>query len=342
MLTLLQARWVDAFLGSIPYEGRSDCSQCNMLVPESGRLYYFHSQTKCCTYFPRLPNFLVGEIFEHEPEGSEGLLRLRNYFEQQQLTPLGLSVPQKYQQQFNNKNNKIFGQNPDFRCPFYLVNKGGCSIWRYRCGVCATWFCRHERGKTADVFWFSLSELLAELERELAIWCISEMGLDFSVILSLSNALSGNYGMCGVGDSDSYRKMWGIWTDRELMFFRTCGQAVSKLTWKKILEQIGPSVSDQISQVRNKFKELTCNRLPLRLKRGQVYIESQGPSSVFVMTYNPYDPLELSLFIYEILKFFDGRLTEDIRQEIFQLTGVEIMDEVLWLLIDFEVLVEVS
>ena len=66
-LAALQARWVDAVLpGSIPREKTAKCGSCVMCDgPDFAArrdVWLFDPRVKCCTYYPDLPNFLVGSI----------------------------------------------------------------------------------------------------------------------------------------------------------------------------------------------------------------------------------------------------------------------------------------
>jgi len=68
-----------ALPGPIPAETRAPCQQCAMCPPNAGAAAapsspdYFNPQTKCCTYLPQLPNFLVGRILADEtPEMERG------------------------------------------------------------------------------------------------------------------------------------------------------------------------------------------------------------------------------------------------------------------------------
>src|SRR5947209_14647397 len=63
----LYAAWMDQLLaGSIPEETEATCSDCAMCTTGSGQAsvspFFFDPRTKCCTYIPQLPNFLVGRI----------------------------------------------------------------------------------------------------------------------------------------------------------------------------------------------------------------------------------------------------------------------------------------
>ncbi|HYL82493.1 MAG TPA: hypothetical protein VEU07_16870, partial [Candidatus Acidoferrum sp.] len=64
----LYGRWMDDLLpGPIPRETAATCDDCAMWPgpgdqPRSD--FFFLPETKCCTYIPTLPNYLVGRILE--------------------------------------------------------------------------------------------------------------------------------------------------------------------------------------------------------------------------------------------------------------------------------------
>ena len=52
---------------------------------------------------------------------------------------------------------------------------GRCGVWKNRHAVCATWFCKHERGAFGSRAWRALQGLFQSLEDELALWCVNEL-----------------------------------------------------------------------------------------------------------------------------------------------------------------------
>ena len=72
----LYARWTAELLaGPIPREERATCENCAMCAPpgeeDDPQSHVFDPATKCCTYVPDLPNFLVGRILS--PDDSSGV-----------------------------------------------------------------------------------------------------------------------------------------------------------------------------------------------------------------------------------------------------------------------------
>ena len=74
----LYSRWLDSAFGTgaLPDESRATCSDCAMCKPDSGftpdadddQVRFIRNG--CCTYYPDLPNFLVGQVLMQGPRES--------------------------------------------------------------------------------------------------------------------------------------------------------------------------------------------------------------------------------------------------------------------------------
>src|SRR5215217_4529929 len=103
----LYANWMsEALEGNIPGEIKAtceNCAMCNKTAPHNPKGLYFNPKTKCCTYLPELPNFLVGRIIT-EPDansvpGRDRLLeRIREGIS---TTPFGVVKPARYELLYN-------------------------------------------------------------------------------------------------------------------------------------------------------------------------------------------------------------------------------------------------
>ncbi len=63
----LYAGWIDDLLGGpLPHESEATCEDCAMRPsgPAAAGALVFAAETKCCTYVPEVPNFLVGRILD--------------------------------------------------------------------------------------------------------------------------------------------------------------------------------------------------------------------------------------------------------------------------------------
>src|SRR5262245_12128098 len=75
----------DLFQQQVTHEAKATCDTCAMcesscntpVRPVDGTNHFFRPDTKCCTYHPRLPNYLVGAILSDDSADlAEGRRRL--------------------------------------------------------------------------------------------------------------------------------------------------------------------------------------------------------------------------------------------------------------------------
>src|SRR6476661_2494548 len=84
---LYRTRVAAVFDREIPRETKATCDDCAMCdqsraVPSvDGLNRLFRPDTKCCTYHPKLPNYLVGALLSDEdPAMAEGRRRIEEKF----------------------------------------------------------------------------------------------------------------------------------------------------------------------------------------------------------------------------------------------------------------------
>lgn len=301
----LYAEWMMDFLGGpLPVEVRATCNDCQMYkareIPCKSDVV-FHPNTKCCTFFPELPNFLVGAVLA---DSSEETARGKEFFERGAIArgvinPLGIFPTAEYSMSYGfNKDN--FGQRESLKCPYYMAEEGGlCAIWKYRNGRCSTWFCKHERGTISVVFWKYLDRLLAAVERSISLWCLQKIDLGLRALTELIPA-SG-------APIPGAKSVWGKYEGQEREFFISCAKAVRQLSWKDVLEIAGPETHVLARLVQDAFGKYNNPSVPPRLKCGAWKAERCGPSTMRVWTYSPFDPLELDTALLNALSYFDGR-----------------------------------
>src|SRR5688572_24165300 len=103
----------------IPDETRATCSDCPMCKtpePVTERDRVFLQSTKCCTYSPVLPNFLVGGILLDEDAGfAEGKALFQREAPLLWLSPGGIEPHWQYWWHYNNH---LFGESQTLRCPY--------------------------------------------------------------------------------------------------------------------------------------------------------------------------------------------------------------------------------
>src|SRR5437667_11568645 len=105
-------------------ETKATCDRCVMIPPagaqSTGGVDYFNPVTKCCTYQPKLPNYLVGGILGDEtPEMAEGRRRVAAKVATKiGVTPRWLAPPKKYTVLLAETRATCFGRSATMRCPF--------------------------------------------------------------------------------------------------------------------------------------------------------------------------------------------------------------------------------
>ena len=351
----LYATWMAAVLpGPIPAETRATCQQCAMCPPTSGTAVstppsdYFHPQTKCCTYLPRLPNFSVGRILADEtPEMARGRAsveaRIRTGVA---VTPLGLTADARFNLLYRAGRQATFGKSLSLRCPHYLEEGGLCGIWRYREATCLTWFCKQVRGAVGRQFWQTLKRLLSTIEESLARWCVSQLDLGSEALRLLFAPLSPPHERLtltsdevdGKVDPARYRDIWGVWAGREHDFYRASASLVEALTWEEIGALCGPTFPILLRLTHEAYAALVAETIPPLLQVRPLKEVRMERDACQVVSYNRYDPLRLSRALLDALPAFDGRPLEDVRQVLETEQQIALDDALIRKLVDFEVL----
>ncbi len=349
----LYARWMDDLLRSpIPHETRATCDDCAMCAPEGERdgneSMYFSPVTKCCTYQPELANFLVGRALDDRDFAfSAGRKTLEKRIDDGVgVIPLGLQQSAIFQVLYEN-GKEAFGLASSLRCPHYLEEGGGrCGMWRNRNSICATWFCKHERGVLGLSFWHHMRDLLLAVEKTLAAWCVLEADFEPAALPVLfpmrhragPRASMSAADMDGRVDPALARRLWGRWLGREREFYRQCGARVSALDWKDVARIGGADVAVQARMTRFAFEEMSSEKPPERLQAGAFHIVASGVEGVRVVGYSGSDPLDLDPAVLEILPYFDGRPTSQALAAIEKDLHVRVEEDLVRRLADFEIL----
>jgi hypothetical protein len=353
----LYAAWVDEILRApIPKETRATCDDCVMLAPggswPTGSGYAFDPTTKCCTYVPELPNFLVGRILsDGDPAFAKGRATLVRRLEQGiAVTPLGVGRSPTYRLLFEHTAGLMaFGRNRALRCPHYLEDEGGtCGIWRHRKSTCATWFCKHDRGAVGLGFWRAVHQLLGTVEESLARWCVIELDVGEETLRTLFPPTGGEptlFGphargrsLDGVVDADAGRALWGLWAGRERAFFDECARRVNALRWRDVASIGGPEIGIRERLVRMAYAGLVSEAAPPVLRSGPLRMGQLQGDSERIWTYSPLDPIDLPRRLVTALRYFDGRPTPDALGAAAA-DGVPIDEATLRMLVDFRILV---
>jgi hypothetical protein len=352
----LYAGWLAELLsGPVPRQARASCDDCAMCAgaqeSPDPRTNYFSPSIKCCTYVPNLHNFLAGRILsDDDPAALPGRITVEKRIKEgMAVTPLGLGRSPVFSTLYDNSAN-AFGRSrgSHLRCPHYLEDGGRCGIWRNRESTCATWFCKHVRGKVGWTFWReSLHQLLSVVERDLARWCVLEhqFGDDALRYLAQTGAwtrepeLITAEAMDNRAEEQSHARIWGEWRGREIDFFLRCADLVTRLSWNDVLAVSGPEAQAYARLTRQAYGRLTSDDIPPRLGAGEMQVVHIGPETTRLTTYSDFDPVDLPNVVVALLQFFEGRPTEEALDMIAGKTGIRLDRSLVRKLVDFGVLV---
>ena len=101
----------------------------------------FSPKTKCCTFKPIVPNYLVGGILTE----SKTKTKIHSYVELgNKITPLGYFPSTQELQDYAAIIPDKFGIEESVQCE--LLDNGNCSIWQHRNNICSTYFCHYFKG----------------------------------------------------------------------------------------------------------------------------------------------------------------------------------------------------
>ena len=354
---LYQALLPAFFRSDIPPEEKATCSNCAMCESSGQSLKpvkaddssFFLEATKCCTFHPNLPNYLVGAILADEsPEGAEGRKRiLEKIAARRGVNPMGVYAPPKYSLLYKSAR-QFFGRAPSMRCPYYMDEGGGlCSVWRYREAVCSTYFCKHVAGADGKKFWMSVKSYLAQVEMQLT---------RFSLFSLFPEYLVSQQHLSDVGDEvlqkseleegppseSAYAKSWGSWVGLEADFYKECYRLVQKAGEKEFRHVMGIDGEIALATVEKNYKEAVQPKIPQKIKLNpDLKIQWTDRGSVVIGGYSELDALELPGEAYTLLREFKGADTvSETRARIRKLHESDFSDELVQTFYQHRILIE--
>jgi hypothetical protein len=157
-----------------PDESRTTCHACPQAQipggPEDPDRRYLHD-VRCCTYQPRLPNYLAGRALRRGGVGADRI-RARIRREPEGVGVFGIHGTRAQAERYSAG---TFGRDRELTCPFWVPGPLSCSIWRDRNSVCRTWHCRTTDGARSLAYWDTVRDALQVLELRLAAWLVRQV-----------------------------------------------------------------------------------------------------------------------------------------------------------------------
>lgn len=352
MLPPLQAAWLaDLLGGDVPDETRATCSSCVMCEGVAPGGTAFNPATKCCTYVPDLPNFLVGGVLasrERDDAAVAGRESVRRRIAAGVgVSPLGLARSERDLLLYRHGAGQGFGHSLALRCPHYVEEGGRCGVWRHRNGVCSTWFCKYVRGEAGRAFWERAQQCLSQIEHELSTWCVLELDLGadaLAAIVRVPPLASAQGAQLSASDLDGRRdpaadRAWGRWSGRREELYVACAELVGGLSTDDVVAVCGPETRALVEVLRQAWRRTQSTELPRAARLGSLQIAALGETTCRVTAYSGHDPVEMPRALFDALAHFDGRPLDEARAAIVRAGGPELTDGLVRKLVDFGVLV---
>ena len=210
-----------------PEECRSKCLTCPKVSSEGFRADY-----RCCTYQPRVPNYLLGLA----SQTSSGQAALQTAASRGLLLPEGMQqTPRQWYHYLQDLTDDRFGKSERVLCPMLDASNGLCRIHAFRNSVCSTFFCLRDHGSLSEKFWAQLQSLGSQVEMVLSQWALRELGFDLEAYIELLNRWGDEALADQVHDQKladgwalKYRKaLWGKWYGREIELYQETAKLIA-------------------------------------------------------------------------------------------------------------------
>ncbi len=331
------------FEQSIPKEILADCNDCAMCVEENERQLssqnYYSPEIKCCTYHPRLYNYLIGGLLLDEtPAMDEGRYRILDKIRNKiGITPYGIFPSKKYFLLYKEGRKVAFGKSKLLLCPYYLSESQKCSLWKFREAVCSTFFCKHIAGEDSMNFWESLKRYLVYIEDTLTKYVLFKMDLDAEKILSYSEQ-DKNIKFTSYEDLDElpptpkkYKNIWGDWVGKEIEFYKQAFQIVSNLTYEDFEKITGIHQLILLEKLKKTHTTVINPNIPNILKRNpRLIVRLTKDNSYIISIAKNNNIFNISPTLYQIIHLFNGyRTNEEVLQFIKEEHNILLEEELL-------------
>jgi hypothetical protein len=335
----------EPFAEEVPAESKATCGTCAMVegcggaaaVPSvDGRSRAFRADTKCCTFHPRLPNYLLGALLaSDDPALAEGRRRVSERVASRVgVTPEWLHPPRTFTLLYDGARG-AFGRAQGLRCPFYEVNGGGCTIWAHRDAVCSTYFCRYVAGADGRRLWTAVKELVSLVEIQLARGALLELAPELLDREPGSRAATGPVGPEDIDGAPppeaEYAAAWGAWAGREVELYRACDAWVRSLSAGDLDALLGLDGRIARRAVRRALDLARSTALPpvLRLDPGAT-VAWLPDGTVALGAYSELEAVALPGEAYRLLARFTGDAPVDaVRARLRAEERADLSDEVL-------------
>ena len=290
------------FDGAAPEEKEATCDACAMCAPAGAPApdgaSYYRPDTKCCTYLPWLPNYLVGAILsDPDPAMAEGQARVRARIARRLgVSPQWVAPSRKYTMLLEASRASSFGRSLLLRCPYFAPGSGLCTIWRHRDADCTTFFCKHSGGAFGGAFWKSVERYLRIVEVKLSEHAVAALGPSLSEPPGAPSELTLEELEDAPPDATRYAAWWRGWEGREEAFYVACHALVRGLGPGDLRRLVG---ADALADLEATHRQLASDTLPERLTLNAVV--QRLADGVLVAGHGRDEPVKLSKGLHDAL-----------------------------------------
>ncbi len=243
-------------------EKSADCTNCLCSRENRMGLPFYRNDLKCCTFYPFIPNYVVGALLEspETPIFIKDLLKSK-ILNRVYALPMGLFVPLSYQIKFINREPQDFGNKVELLCPYFDKQKMNCGIWKYRGSVCTSYFCYSDYGKQGTEFWEILGEYLNACEMVLSQDCVVSRGLPPEIIdgqleyINCATATSEELSSDSMSEA-IFLSYWSEWTGSIEEFYRSCHYYVSNFSDQEMAELLSDETKELEEALKKKIKRI--------------------------------------------------------------------------------------
>ncbi len=291
------------------------CAMCDHGQTAPVEMDYFNPDAKCCTWYPTLPNYLVGAILaDTSEELAEGRRRLREKIAARiGVTPQFMAAPRKYTVLYSaTRGQGFFGRTTSMLCPYFDKENGGrCTVWKYREAVCSTYFCKYTAGKPGFEFWDTIKQYLSHVERTLAQFAATVVDRTVQEPKIERGTMTREDLEDRAPKNEDYFAYWGGWVGREEEFYIRCYQEVLALPKTDFVRYVddAPDGRGMLARMEAKYDQITDPNLPKYLIRPKNLKKRVAGESVVVTTYNVYDSLSIEKDLFDVLGMFRSEET---------------------------------
>ncbi|MFY7929022.1 MAG: hypothetical protein ACOVS5_09125, partial [Oligoflexus sp.] len=206
---------------TFPHERRATCSSCPKACYAGFRPDY-----RCCTYHPRVANFLLGLATATE----RGDAAFDRALQRGLLLPEGFyAAPAQWIDFMRDQAEDLYGKSSRVLCPLLDTASGLCDIHAFRNAVCSTFFCYNDHGEAGSLFWTQLQTLGSQVEMILSQWALRRVGFDVDRYIHELDRMVEDLALVSTQEGWSARalqRLWGDWHGRERQLYRSCAEVI--------------------------------------------------------------------------------------------------------------------